>query len=53
MNTKTIARQLGLSVSDVNAAARDLRIARYDSTCRCWRVEDRKAAAFVAMLSDR
>ena len=53
MNTKTIARLLTLPIAVVNDAARDLRIAKYDSNCRCWRVENRKAADFVLMLSER
>lgn len=50
MNTKTIARQTGLPVAAVNAAALDLDIATYDRNCRCWRVTDAHAAAFIAHL---
>ena len=50
MNTKYIARITGLPVAHINAAARDLDIATYDAACRCWRVEDRYAAAFIAHL---
>jgi len=50
MNTKLIARLTGLSVSAVNEAARELRIAFYDYGTRCWRVENRYAAAFLQNL---
>ena len=50
MNTKNIARITGLPVAHINAAARDLDIATYDAACRCWRVEDQHAAAFIAHL---
>ena len=50
MNTKYIARITGLPVAHINSAARDLDIATYDKTCRCWRVEDQHAAAFIAHL---
>ena len=50
MNTKHIARITGLPVAHINAAARDLDIATYDAACRCWRVEDQHAAAFIAHL---
>lgn len=52
MNTKSIARLTGLSVSAVNAAARDLGIATYDRGTHCWRVTDRFAPAFTAMLQE-
>ena len=51
MSTKAIARITGLAVSLVNSAARDLGIARYDSRCRCWRVADSAAGAFIEHLS--
>ena len=50
MNTKYIARSTGLPVAHINAAARDLDIATYDAACRCWRVADQHAAAFIAHL---
>ena len=50
MNTKYIARITGLPVAHINAAARDLDIATYDAACRCWRVADQHAAAFIAHL---
>ena len=50
MNTKYIARITGLPVAHINAAARDLDIATYDAACRCWRVEDQNAVAFIAHL---
>ena len=50
MNTKYIARITGLPVAHINSAARDLDIATYDAACRCWRVEDQYAVAFIAHL---
>ena len=50
MNTKCIARITGLPVAHINSAARDLGVATYDKACRCWRVEDRHAAAFIVHL---
>ena len=52
MNTKRIAREIGSTVAQVNAAARDLGIATYDRNCRCWRVADDQAAVFVAHLTE-
>ena len=43
-------RITGLPVAHINAAARDLDIATYDAACRCWRVEDQYAVAFIAHL---
>lgn len=40
-STKTIARETGRSVKEINTVARDLDITYYDHDLKSWRVADR------------
>lgn len=48
--TKTIARRLGLDVSVVNDAARDLGIARYEKARKSWTIPSSLEARFIEHL---
>lgn len=52
ISTKSIARETGRTVSEINEIARDLGITRYSSELRSWRIEAADARLLTEHLAD-